>query len=137
MEINYFKQKTKNFASDLDLTFLIHPIKKDLSISADEQAIKNSVKNLVLTNHYERLFHPEIGSNVSKLLFENNSPLLKNHIENEIFNAITNFEPRVRLISIDVQDFTEQNNAYFVTITYYALNATVESTIDIVLEKLR
>ena len=137
MEINYFKQKAKNFASDLDLTFLIHPIKKDLSISSDEQAIKNSVKNLILTNHYERLFHPEIGSNITKLLFENSSPLLMNHIENEIFNTITNFEPRVKLISIDVSDLSEENNAFIVTITYYALNATVASTIDIVLEKLR
>lgn len=136
MEINYAKPRQKNSYTDLDLTFTVHPIKKDLSINSDSESIRNSVKNLILTNHYERPFHPEIGSNITKLLFELNSPLLKNHIENEIFNTITNFEPRVRLINISVED-TEEGNGYQVGISYYALNSAVESTINIVLQRLR
>jgi phage baseplate assembly protein W len=57
--------------SDLDLNFNIHPIKKDINLHKGEMAIINSIKNLVLTNHYERPFRPEIGSNVRRLLFEN------------------------------------------------------------------
>ena len=56
---------------DLDMTMAIHPIKKDLNRLIGEYAIINSVKNLLLTGHYERPFQPEIGSNVRRLLFEN------------------------------------------------------------------
>jgi len=55
---------------DLDLNFKVHPIKKDLNKTIGENAIINSVKNLLLTGHYERPFQPYLGSNITKLLFE-------------------------------------------------------------------
>ena len=61
--------------SDLDLNFTIHPVKKDINRNLGERAVINSVKNLILTNHYERPFQPNIGSNIRRLLFENLEPL--------------------------------------------------------------
>ena len=56
---------------DLDLSFNIHPVRKDVNVHKSERAVINSIKNLVLTNHYERPFQPELGSNIRRLLFEN------------------------------------------------------------------
>lgn len=133
---NYIKPKEKHSYTDLDLTFTIHPVKKDLVISTDSNAIRKSLKNLVLTNHYERLFHPEIGSNVSKLLFEPMNPVTANYLEEEIFNTITNFEPRVKLSNIDVIPY-EEYNAYNIVITYYEANATTPTVTELLLERLR
>jgi phage baseplate assembly protein W len=67
---NITVQKTRKF-SDLDLNFIIHPVKKDINVYTDEMAVINALKNLILTNYYERPFQPDLGSNVRKLLFEN------------------------------------------------------------------
>lgn len=136
MEQNYIKPKDKISFSDLDLNFLLHPVKKDLIISTNSNAIRKSLKNLVLTNHYERLFHPEIGSNVRKMLFELMSPLTENYLETEIFNVIKNFEPRVDLVSIEIESLYEYN-AYNITITYYEKNATTPTVTEFLLERLR
>lgn len=136
METNYIKPNDKISYSDLDLTFTIHPSTKDLVISTNSNAVRKSLKNLVLTNHYERLFHPEIGSNITKMLFEPMTPLVSNYLETEIFNTITNFEPRVKLVSIDIEAQYEYN-AYNVTITYYERNSTTPTTVEVLLERLR
>ena len=63
--------ETERVFRDLDLNFAIHPIRKDINTHVNEFAVINSVKNLVLLNHYEKPFQPEIGSNIRRLLFEN------------------------------------------------------------------
>ena len=68
--------------SDLDLNFTIHPVKKDINRYTNETAVINSIKNLILTNHYERLFQPNIGSNVRRLLFENMDTITATTLEN-------------------------------------------------------
>jgi phage baseplate assembly protein W len=73
---------------DLDLNFTIHPVKKDINTHKNEYAIINAVKNLVLTNHYERPFQPEIGSNIRRLLFENVDTVTASQIEREIVETI-------------------------------------------------
>ena len=70
--------------SDLDLNFTIHPVKKDINRYTNETAVVNSIKNLILTNHYERPFQPEIGSNVRRLLFENMDTITATTLEKEI-----------------------------------------------------
>jgi phage baseplate assembly protein W len=83
---------------DLDLNFTIHPVKKDINTHKNEYAITNAVKNLILTNHYERPFQPEIGSNIRRLLFENVDSITGAQIEREITETIDNFEPRVKYL---------------------------------------
>lgn len=133
---NYIKPKERYSFTDIDFTFTIHPVNKDLVLSKDSNAIRKSLRNLILTDHYERLFHPEIGSNLRALLFEPMTPITSNHIETEIFNTITNYEPRVKLVSIDV-DAQYEYNGYNITITYYEENATQPTTIDFLLERTR
>lgn len=133
---NYVKPKEKYSYTDLDFAFTIHPITKDLVISTNSNAIRKSLRNLIMCSHYERLFHPEIGSNIRNMLFEPMTPLTANFLEAEIYNTITNYEPRVNLVSIEI-DPQYDYNAYEVTITYYENNSTQPITIDVLLERLR
>jgi hypothetical protein len=126
----------QNRYSDLDLTFTKHPVKKDIVLSIDDQAVIRSVRNLVLTNHYERPFHPEIGSNVRQMLFEPISPLTANYLQREIEDTIRNFEPRVSLREVIVT-VNEDYNAYSATMTFFINNRTEPTTINFVLQRLR
>jgi phage baseplate assembly protein W len=121
---------------DLDLTFKKHPVKNDLVLSVDDKAVVRSVRNLILTNHYERPFHPEIGSNVRKMLFELISPLTANYLQREIEDTIRNFEPRVRLQQVLVQT-SPDSNSYSAIISFFINNNTAPTTINFVLQRLR
>lgn len=121
---------------DLDLNFTIHPVRKDINKTVDSMAVINSIKNLVLTNHYERPFRPEIGSNINKLLFENMDNITASAIEREIVQTIENFEPRTKISKISVSpDF--DNNAYSVGMEFYIINKTEPITINFFLERVR
>ena len=100
---------------DLNLNFTKHPIKQTLTPLTDVAAVKRSVRNLVMYNHYEKPFHPEIGSGVRDLLFENMTPFVSNTLRKLIEDTITNFEPRVRLAEVAVNPNFD-NNQYEVTV---------------------
>jgi phage baseplate assembly protein W len=121
---------------DLDLAFTKHPIKNDVNRKTGYNAVIQSVKNLVLLSHYEKPFHPEIGGNVRKMLFEPMDPITANIIAKEIEDVITNFEPRVQLRSIDVVENFD-NNGYDITIEFFLLNLPEPIQTTIFLERLR
>lgn len=121
---------------DLNLAFRIHPIRKDIIKIVDADAVKESVKNLVLTNHFERPFHPEIGSSVTQMLFDNISPMAASHIQRAITEVINNFEPRAKLSNVKV-DVEEDRNGYQATIAFFVNNLAEPVTIDFFLERLR
>ena len=126
---------TREF-SDLDLNFTIHPVRKDINRTTGDMAVINSIKNLVLTNHYERPFQPEVGSNVRRLLFENLDNLTASSIEKEIEQVIKNFEPRARVTKVNaIADF--DNNGFKVTMEFYVVNKTSPITINFFLERIR
>jgi phage baseplate assembly protein W len=126
---------TREF-SDLDLNFTIHPVRKDINRTTGDMAVINSIKNLVLTNHYERPFQPEVGSNVRRLLFENLDNLTANSIEKEIEQVIKNFEPRARITKVNaIADF--ENNGFKVSMEFYIVNRTTPITINFFLERIR
>ena len=128
-------QITKRY-KDLDLSFTPHPIKKDVNIFVDDTAIINSVKNLLLTNHYERPFNPDLGSNIRKLLFENIDAVTAIMIEREITQTIANFEPRVGVIGTTViPDYT--NNGFNIQLYFNIINRTEPITINFFLERAR
>ena len=79
---------------DLDLNFTSHPIRKDVNSFSNEYAIINSIKNLIFTQHYERPFQPELGSNLRRMLFEPIDAITAAQIEREITEVVRNFEPR-------------------------------------------
>ena len=126
----------KNRYSDLDLTFTMHPVKKDIVLSVDDQAVIRAVRNLIMTNHYERPFHPEIGSNVRRMLFEPISPLTANHLQREIEDTIKNYEPRVKLQQVVVQ-VEPDKNYYSAIIKFFINNRTEPTTLNLVLQRLR
>jgi phage baseplate assembly protein W len=130
------KTTIKNRYSDLDLNFTVHPVKKDINKHTDEMAVINAVKNLILTNHYERPFQPELGSNVRKLLFENLDIITAAALEKEITQTLNNFEPRVAVLGITVSpDF--DNNSFNVTLQFSIINRTEPVTISFLLERIR
>ena len=121
---------------DLDLNFTIHPIRKDINTHKNEYAIINSVKNLVLTNHYERPFQPEIGSNIRRLLFENVDAITAAQIEREITETVENFEPRVQVSKVTAAADPD-NNGYKVTLEFFVINNANPITINFFLERIR
>lgn len=122
--------------SDLDLTFNIHPVKQDLVMSINEKAVIRSVRNLVLTNHYERPFQSEIGSNVKKMLFEPITSLTENYVQREIYNVVTTFEPRAKNVFVQVKGYPDEN-ALRANIVFYIENSTAPVVVDMLLERSR
>lgn len=122
--------------SDLDLDFLPHPTTKDVMKKTGVEAIKRSVRNLILTNFYDRPFQPYIGSNAVKLLFDNATPITANFLNNAISETIRNYEPRVRLEQLDV-NFDYDNNGYNVTLYITIVNRNEPAVINLFLERIR
>lgn len=121
---------------DLDLNFTVHPIRKDLNLHKGEMAIINSMKNLILTGHYERPFQPDLGSNVRKMLFENMDIVTAAALEREIEQVVRNYEPRVQLVGVSVSPNFEQN-AFSVSMQFYTINRPEPVSITFQLERLR
>ena len=123
--------------SDLDLFFSAKGVSKDISKVTDIQAVKRSVRNLVLLNHYEKPFHPEIGSGVRDMLFEPMTPITANILTRKIQDVIENFEPRAKLIGVRAQPNLDRNE-YEVTIEFYVVNTPTELVdLTVMLERLR
>lgn len=121
---------------DLDLNFTIHPLKKDVNKNLDQVAVINAIKNLVLTSHYEKLFNPDYGSNVRKLLFETVDIVTASAIEREIQQTVGNYEPRVNLISVSVIPDLD-NNGFSVQMYFYIVNQTEPVSVSFLLERTR
>ena len=122
--------------TDLDLDFLPHPITQDVTRKIDDEAIKRAVKNLILTNSYERPFHPELSSGIRELLFENMTPLTAQVINNRIKDVIRVYEPRVDLIDVAV-DMNLDANRYGVTILFRLKNTMRDINLELALERIR
>ena len=123
--------------SDLDLFFSMKKASKDVSRVFDIQAVKRSVRNLILMNHYEKPFHPEIGSGVRDVLFENMTPTTSHILTRKIEMVIEQFEPRARLISVTASPNLDRNE-YECTISFYVVNAPTELVdLTVFLERLR
>lgn len=121
---------------DLDLNFQAHPVKRDINKHFDEYAVVNSIKNILLTNHYERLFQPQLGSNVNKFLFENMDIITTTVLQKEIEQTIKNFEPRVSVKEIVVTPEYD-NNRFSVQMTFFMLNRTEPVSIEFFLNRER
>ena len=121
---------------DLDL-FFSKKTNKDLNKVTDIEAVKRSVRNLVLLNSFEKPFHPEIAGDVRGLLFELMTPLTSAVIARNIQDVIENFEPRARLTGVQaIPDF--DRNLYEVTVYFYVVNAPTELVeVTQLLERLR
>lgn len=123
--------------SDLDLRDpFINPSTQDVMTLTDIAAVKNAVRNLVLTNFYEVPFDSFRGSNVRALLFENATPYTAMAINKEITRVLIQHEPRVNVTSVDVIDQSDVN-AYMVTINFNVIALNTEAALNFYLERLR
>ena len=107
--------------TDLDLFFGKKSSNSDVQEITDVKAVKRSIRNLVLLNHYEKPFHPEIASGVRDMLFELITPITATILARKIEDVIQNFEPRARLVSVTALPNLDRNS-YEVSIEFYVVN---------------
>ena len=129
------KRNSRKF-SDIDLNFTRNTITSDIIKVEDVIAVKRSVKNLVQTNFYERPFQPELGCGVRELLFENFTPMTKVFLEKKIQEVLLNYEPRIDLQRVKVDD-DQDNNRLVVDIYFYVVGSPGPQTVTTFLQRLR
>jgi phage baseplate assembly protein W len=123
--------------TDLDLFFGKKSSNSDVQELTDIKAVKRSIRNLVLLNHYEKPFHPEIASGVRDMLFENMTPVTAQILARNIEDVIQNFEPRARLVGVTALPNLDRNE-YEVSIEFYVVNQPTELVdLSIMLERVR
>jgi phage baseplate assembly protein W len=132
---NNSKRANVNY-KDLDLDFGRNVVTNDVNKLTNIEAVKRSVRNLINTSHFERPFHPEIGSDVRALLFENMTPLTALNLQRKVQEVLINFEPRIRLVQIyATPDY--DGNSYQLSVYFYVIGTTELVTVQTFLERLR
>ena len=121
---------------DLDLDFIAHPVRKDITKKTGPDAVARAIRNLVLTNFYDRPFRPYIGSNAQKLLFENIGGLTANLLQDAISEVVVNFEPRASLIGVNVVAQPDRNG-YYAKIAFAVNNRPEPYEVTVFLERAR
>lgn len=129
-------RKKRVIYSDFYKNLTVNPLSNDIAIRTNEEAIKESLKNLILTERGERLFQPNLGSDIRSSLFENASPVTLKILEERVRDVINNFEPRVSLISVDVTSFYDDNKVK-ILIYFYVKNSEDPKSVTIFVERVR
>lgn len=122
--------------ADLDLDFTAHPVTKDIVLKKDVEAVKRSIRNLILTNQYDRPFQPNIDGGVTRHLFELSTPHTIHNIESAIRNCISNYEPRAEVLDVFVTGDLD-NNGFHVSLSFRVINTPDPVTVELFLERLR
>lgn len=138
---NYIKTtstfaKTNARYSDFGISFGLNPFSKDINRLTDVDAVKRSVRSLVMTDKFERLLDPELGGNLRSLLFSPATPLTETIIEDYITEVINNYEPRAILEQVVVQG-NYDTNSYNVTIRFRINTSEDVQTLDFLLDRVR
>lgn len=132
---NTSKRNSRRFR-DIDLDFSRNAVTNDVNVVEDVIAIKRAVKNLVQTNFYERPFRPELGCGVKELLFENFTPMTKIFLQRKIEEVLENYEPRVELQNVAVDD-DQDGNRLVVDIYFYIVGVTGPQVVQTFLQRVR
>jgi phage baseplate assembly protein W len=129
-------KKSVKIYKDLNLDFQQNTATKDIQKITDIESVKRSVRNLINLNYYEKAFHPEIGSNLRGLLFENITPQISHYIGKQIELLIKNYEPRCRMVEV-VNRPDVDKNGYSVSVSFYVINTPNPVQVETFLERLR
>tara|TARA_Y100000593_G_C4145400_1_gene254368 strand:+ start:54 stop:482 length:429 start_codon:yes stop_codon:yes gene_type:complete len=129
-------KRANRIYKDLDLDFGRNTVTNDVNKLTDVEAVKRSVRNLINTSHYERPFHPEIGSSVRALLFEPITPLTSLNLQRKVEEVLNNFEPRIKLVQILSRPDADLNR-YALRISFYVIGTPLPVTVETFLERLR
>jgi phage baseplate assembly protein W len=122
--------------TDFSLAFIAHPYTGDIPLLKDEDAVKNSIKNLILTSFFERPFYSYKGCGIYHTLFELINPGAANQIEEHIKTVLSNWESRVRIEEVIVIPNYE-NNGYEVTLRYEIINQTSLQDVSFFLQRIK
>ena len=129
------KEFTSRGYKDFSLSFKSNPVTGDFSTLKNEEAIKQSVRNIVLTARGEKLFQPNFGSSLMGMLFENYTPFMIDAIRDEIAISLQNNEVRIKILNIDVEDDQYDLNALSVTVEYQIIGQPVMKNFSFLLTK--
>ena len=132
---NKSKRATRIY-KDIDLDFGRNTVTNDINKLTDVEAVKRSVRNLINTNHYERPFHPEIGSDVRGMLFEPMTPLTALNLQRKVAEVLNNFEPRINLQQVLASPDIDRNS-YELKIMFYVIGSNEPVVVETFLERLR
>lgn len=113
-----------------------HPVVKDVVRYVNESAVNRAIRNLLQTNRGERLYQPDIGSDLRQLLFEPMIASTGDLIRKFIQNTISTYEPRAKVLDVQVTAYEEQN-AYTATITYMIINRQDPVQLTVTLDRVR
>jgi phage baseplate assembly protein W len=126
----------KNLFKDLDLDFSPHPMTGDVPQKKDEEAVKRSIRNLVLMNKYDKPFKPEVDSRITRLLFEPATPITAVVLRSNIIDMLNRYEPRAKINDVMVV-FNDEKNMFEVSISFMLLNTRETSKVFVTIERLR
>lgn len=130
------RRKKISLYSDLHKDLTQNPLNDDLALKRDEEAVKESIKNLILTDKGERLMQPNIGGNVRSLLFDNITPATIKIAEEQIRSTIEDYEPRAEIIDVEVKSTIDENKLE-VTIRFFLTNVEQPISVNVFLERTR
>ena len=133
---NNNSKRASRIYKDLDLNFGRNTVTNDVNKLTDVEAVKRSVRNLINTNHYERPFHPEIGSGIRGLLFEPMTPLTSLALQRKVEEVLLNFEPRISLVQV-LSNANVDRNSYDLKIMFYVIGSEEPVEVETFLERLR
>lgn len=130
------REKQITYYSDFDSTFKIDFNRDDLSLNLNEESVKRSIKNIILTNRGERFFNPLYGCGLSNYLFEPMSPVTQELIKKEIQSSIKQFEPRANLLDVVVTPYYDQNG-YVISVVFNTINIQTPITLEFLVTRIR
>jgi len=138
MTIDVFTPTTKKVSiySDFRKDLARSPLSEDIIILKDEDAVKESIKNLLLTDPRERPMQPFLGAGLRQLLFENITPSTIKIIEDKVKTTIELYEPRAELIDVQVTSSIDDNTVK-ILVKFYIINVSQPITLDLILERIR
>jgi phage baseplate assembly protein W len=138
MVLSLVTPRTKKISiySDFKKNLEISPLSSDLTVHKDEDAVKESITNLLLTDRGERLMQPSLGANLRSMLFENITPGILKLIEDQVKTTLDLYEPRAEVINVAVTSNID-DNVVRVKVTFYILNNQQPISVDVFLERTR
>jgi phage baseplate assembly protein W len=138
MPLTVFTPRTKktNLYADFRKDLAISPLSGDITLLKDEDAVKDALKNLLLTDRGERLMQPDLGGGIKELLFENMTPAVLTLIKDRVEECVKTTEPRAELVSVQVSSNID-DNFVGVKIVFYVRNVEQPITLDVILERTR
>jgi phage baseplate assembly protein W len=130
------RARTKPY-SDFDFPFKKHPVTKDVPIKRDVEAVKQSVRNILLTRRGEKFFDPDFGGSLTEFLFELFDPIVEAEMEERIINTLRNYEPRVKVLSVDITDLSHRNALNLKLEVQILSPENITTDIEFIIERLR